>query len=909
MDFQLDGRRYPEDLDWLLSEWSGCEACDQETETRTAICADKDGKVYPQQLCQLAVPELSRPCSSLKVQTKWFSSGWSTCSATCGKGIQTRLVICEQLNGQTMTPQGHYMCDPSSKPAYQQECVGECSYVDKEDSTTEGSPEWSKNMCELNSETGNCSNYMIYYYYHAETQTCDPFYYGGCGGNGNRFATLESCLMHCNPNVLSTSRPNLAPPTPSLDQCEQPADAGECSEWVLKWSYNSTEDRCQQFYYGGCGGNDNRFGSEEECSSRCKHGAVEELPEREPLPAINPNSSDTSSLEPTPPTPTQATDQCEQPADAGECGEWVLKWNYNSTEGRCKAFYYGGCGGNDNRFGSEEECSSRCEQGAVEEQQEQGPLPESSPNYFDTTITNLEVTTPTPTPTPTPDVSPAVDQCEQPADAGECGEWGLKWHYNSTEGRCQQFYYGGCGGNDNRFGSEEECSSRCAQRAVEEQQQQEPLPESSPNYFDTTITNLEVPTPTPTPTPDVSPAVDLCEQPADAGECGVWGLNWHYNSTEGRCQQFYYGGCGGNDNRFGSEEECSARCEQRAVVEHQEQLPGNSSYSSDTSKCFLASEPGNCFKDEIRWYYNSQLGLCDEFVYTGCGGNANNYASEEECQNECHDAQTACGLPPVQGRCSDLSMRWFFDEPSGGCHKFEFTGCRGNRNNFQSENECLGFCRNQEVEFAELPPPAPIYSQCNAPPEAGGCDDHISAWFYDKKFKVCTIFTYSGCGGNGNRFETREKCEKLCRNVPELVDVQAELKLDWKNSYTSGSNISMSCSVQGYPKPNVTWTKDNVALYHSERIQIKSQPNSLVLKSVTPDDSGNYICTANNGFTEASAEADVFIPSDVQVPLGCTDIPFFSNCHMVVQNFHCNNPYFKNSCCRSCTLAGQIAHR
>ncbi|KAH8347863.1 hypothetical protein KR084_001860, partial [Drosophila pseudotakahashii] len=56
--------------------------------------------------------------------------------------------------------------------------------------------------------------------------------------------------------------------------------------------------------------------------------------------------------------------------------------------------------------------------------------------------------------------------------------------------------------------------------------------------------------------------------------------------------------------------------------------------------CFLASNSGNCSENEVRWYYNSQLGLCDEFLYTGCGGNGNNYASEEECQRECHDVQT-----------------------------------------------------------------------------------------------------------------------------------------------------------------------------------------------------------------------------------------------------------------------------
>ncbi|VDN20225.1 unnamed protein product [Dibothriocephalus latus] len=36
-----------------------------------------------------------------------------------------------------------------------------------------------------------------------------------------------------------------------------------------------------------------------------------------------------------------------------------------------------------------------------------------------------------------------------------------------------------------------------------------------------------------------------------------------YNSTSGHCEQFIYGGCGGNDNRFESLEECKDKCEHR----------------------------------------------------------------------------------------------------------------------------------------------------------------------------------------------------------------------------------------------------------------------------------------------------------------------------------------------------------
>lgn len=37
-----------------------------------------------------------------------------------------------------------------------------------------------------------------------------------------------------------------------------------------------------------------------------------------------------------------------------------------------------------------------------------------------------------------------------------------RWWYNVTGGCCQQFVYGGCGGNDNNYLTKEECSEKCA---------------------------------------------------------------------------------------------------------------------------------------------------------------------------------------------------------------------------------------------------------------------------------------------------------------------------------------------------------------------------------------------------------------------------------------------------------------
>lgn len=53
-------------------------------------------------------------------------------------------------------------------------------------------------------------------------------------------------------------------------------------------------------------------------------------------------------------------------------------------------------------------------------------------------------------------------RCFQERDSGlVCASYELRWHFDLKTGRCLQFWYGGCGGNENRFLTETECFSEC----------------------------------------------------------------------------------------------------------------------------------------------------------------------------------------------------------------------------------------------------------------------------------------------------------------------------------------------------------------------------------------------------------------------------------------------------------------
>ncbi|EFJ45319.1 hypothetical protein VOLCADRAFT_39402, partial [Volvox carteri f. nagariensis] len=52
----------------------------------------------------------------------------------------------------------------------------------------------------------------------------------------------------------------------------------------------------------------------------------------------------------------------------------------------------------------------------------------------------------------------------------------------------------------------------------------------------------------------------VCALPADVGLCRASFERFHYNAKTGTCEKFIWGGCGGNDNNFETEQQCKDKC-------------------------------------------------------------------------------------------------------------------------------------------------------------------------------------------------------------------------------------------------------------------------------------------------------------------------------------------------------------
>ncbi|KAH8283626.1 hypothetical protein KR018_010040 [Drosophila ironensis] len=68
------------------------------------------------------------------------------------------------------------------------------------------------------------------------------------------------------PPVPTTPRALISQPDP---KCLQPLDPGPCRMSLERFYYNKDKNICETFKYGGCRGNDNRWGFRQTCEQAC----------------------------------------------------------------------------------------------------------------------------------------------------------------------------------------------------------------------------------------------------------------------------------------------------------------------------------------------------------------------------------------------------------------------------------------------------------------------------------------------------------------------------------------------------------------------------------------------------------------------------------------------------------------
>ncbi|KAM9465973.1 kunitz-type protease inhibitor 1a [Clarias gariepinus] len=195
-----------------------------------------------------------------------------------------------------------------------------------------------------------------------------------------------------------------------------------------------------------------------------------------------------------------------------------------------------------------------------------------------------------------------------------------------------------------------------------------------------------------------------CMVPKKIGPCRGSFPRWHYNVLTKQCQSFTFGGCSPNRNNYLSEKECIQACDQVTVNSTSSRRSGHADLPDE--QCGVPCGPekfmcsnGCCIDKELQ---------CDNTPQCNDG------SDEKRCDNldtdfrrlldldkeEDKGSVMHCTLPPVTGPCRHSTTKWYYNPYDQKCSRFNYGGCQGNENQYDSEEECMRKCSKVTAEDA-----------------------------------------------------------------------------------------------------------------------------------------------------------------------------------------------------------------
>ncbi|XP_028251987.1 kunitz-type protease inhibitor 1a [Parambassis ranga] len=200
-----------------------------------------------------------------------------------------------------------------------------------------------------------------------------------------------------------------------------------------------------------------------------------------------------------------------------------------------------------------------------------------------------------------------------------------------------------------------------------------------------------------------------CMAPKKIGPCRGSFPRWHYNAASERCEEFIFGGCRENLNNYLSKDECTKAC-------HGSEKGGKGGRGLPVP----APQGEKCGKPCTPVQFTCANGCClDPGLECDSTPQCNDGSDEQKCEDldskfrillqiPVDDQKVRCTELPDTGGCRDSITKWYYNPIKKGCFRFNYGGCAGNKNRFDTEDSCESIChgvteedvyaRNEEFE-------------------------------------------------------------------------------------------------------------------------------------------------------------------------------------------------------------------
>ncbi|CAF92968.1 unnamed protein product, partial [Tetraodon nigroviridis] len=155
--------------------------------------------------------------------------------------------------------------------------------------------------------------------------------------------------------------------------------------------------------------------------------------------------------------------------------------------------------------------------------------------------------------------------------------------------------------------------------------------------------------------------------------------------------------------------------------------------------CRAPVKVGPCRAAFPRWWFNASTGQCQPFTFGGCKGNSNNYLTEEDCVSACRGVAACvcvCVFRGVWSLCSPSQLSC-----GSGCCLHKSLECDGVKHcsDGSDENHCSElnqtFSHLLEIEVDKKK------ARCSEPPYTGPCRASFPRWYYNPMDMRCVRFT------------------------------------------------------------------------------------------------------------------------------------------------------------------------